>query len=117
MSKRSKPKKNNSFVHQFLDMYSTKGAGFAMLLMYKYFKGDSKAVNDVIPSLRKEAIKRGLNMDTLFKELNRAVGTIDGTGELRADSNNEVDQPQDEDGPSKTRANDGSSGSQEEGSS
>lgn len=114
----SKHKKSNgSFVHQFLDLYTEKGAGFAMLLLYKYYKDDIKGVNNVIPSLRKEGIKRKIDMEKLFKELNHAVGTNNGIGELRAGSGNEADQPKDEDGPSETRADDGSSGSQEEDSS
>lgn len=110
-------KSNKSFVHQFLDLYSNKGAGFAMLLLYKYFGNNIKGVSDVIPSLRTEGIRRKLDMDKLFKELNNAVGTIDGIGELRADGSNEADQPKDEDDRGKTRADDGSSGSREEGSS
>ena len=108
-------KPNKSFVHQFLDLYSTKGAGFAMLLLYKHYKDNIKGVNDVIPSLRREALKRGVDTDKLFKELNNAVGIIDGVGELRADSSNEADQPKDEDGRGKTRADDGSSRAREEG--
>jgi hypothetical protein len=114
MSKSKKP--NKSFVHQFLDLYSNKGAGFAMLLLYKHYlvKGNA-GINDVMPSLRKEAIRRKLDMEKLFKELTDAVGTIDGVGELRADSSNEADQPKNENGRSETRADDGSSRPREEG--
>ena len=115
MSKRKKS--NGSFVHQFLDLYTEKGAGFAMLLLYKHYKDNIKGVNDVLPSLKAEAIKRKVDVTRLFKELNSAVGTIDGTSELRTGSGNDADQSKNEDGPRETRANDGSSGSQEEGSS
>lgn len=110
MSKRksSSKKDTTNIPTTFWDHYEKKGQVFATLWLLTECKSDLMKLRGWIPYIVEEGNKRGHDLIKLIEELN-APRTNNGGSELRADSNNEADQSEDEDGSTSARDADGES--------
>jgi hypothetical protein len=95
-------------IDRFWGLYQAEGIASAMTYVKDATGDDVAALEAAVPYLVEEARERDIDMVEFLQELDGeltkdASGTDNGSSELRSDSGDEADQPQDEDESAQAR--------------